>query len=66
MNREEALHIFSHSEEIVSASEVNASIERMAAAIRAQHPYQVPELLALPVSRGLDAYLSWLEDEVRG
>jgi hypoxanthine phosphoribosyltransferase len=33
MNREEALHIFRHSEEIVSAAEVTASIDRMAVAI---------------------------------
>ena len=36
MNREEALHIFSHSEEIVTADEVNASIGKMAAAIKAE------------------------------
>ncbi|MCA9530856.1 MAG: divalent-cation tolerance protein CutA [Myxococcales bacterium] len=24
------------------------------------HPYAVPELLALPVERGLEAYVSWL------
>ena len=35
-------------------------------AVRAQHPYQVPELLALPVSEGLDVYLSWLASEVVG
>ncbi|HKR47253.1 MAG TPA: hypoxanthine-guanine phosphoribosyltransferase, partial [Paraburkholderia sp.] len=34
MNREEALHIFRHSEEIVSEGDVNASIGRMAEAIR--------------------------------
>jgi hypoxanthine phosphoribosyltransferase len=33
MNREEALHIFSHSEEIVTEAEVTASIGRMAKAI---------------------------------
>jgi periplasmic divalent cation tolerance protein len=35
-------------------------------AVRAKHPYQVPELLALPVARGLDRYLAWLEAEVAG
>lgn len=29
-------------------------------AIRAQHPYEVPEILAVPVSAGLEAYLAWL------
>ena len=47
MNREEALHIFQHSEEIVSASEVNASIERMAKAIRAQIGEDFPLLLSV-------------------
>ena len=36
----------------------------VAAVVRAQHPYEVPELLALPVERGLAAYLDWLEHEV--
>jgi periplasmic divalent cation tolerance protein len=38
--------------------------EALAAAVREHHPYDVPELLALPVNRGLDLYLSWLASEV--
>jgi periplasmic divalent cation tolerance protein len=38
--------------------------EALVAAIRELHPYEVPELLALPVDRGLDSYLSWLTSEV--
>jgi periplasmic divalent cation tolerance protein len=38
--------------------------EALAAAVRKHHPYEVPELLALPVDRGLDLYLSWLASEV--
>jgi periplasmic divalent cation tolerance protein len=40
--------------------------EALAAAVRARHPYEVPELLALPVERGLDRYLGWLTSEVTG
>lgn len=40
--------------------------EALVAAIRTLHPYEVPELLALPVDRGLDRYLSWLASEVVG
>lgn len=29
-------------------------------AIRELHPYEVPEILALPVAAGLPAYLAWL------
>ena len=33
--------------------------------ILAEHPYETPEVLALPVSRGSRAYLDWLAGEVR-
>jgi periplasmic divalent cation tolerance protein len=33
-------------------------------AVTRHHPYQVPELLALPVTHGLEPYLSWLASEV--
>lgn len=32
----------------------------LAAAIHAHHPYEVPELIAVPISYGLPAYLAWL------
>jgi len=38
--------------------------EALCAAVRERHPYRVPELLALPVERGLDRYLAWLGSEV--
>jgi periplasmic divalent cation tolerance protein len=38
--------------------------DALCAAVRERHPYEVPELLALPVARGLDRYLSWLASEV--
>ena len=35
------------------------------AAIRAAHSYDVPEILALPVVAGSDAYLGWVDAEVK-
>ncbi len=32
-------------------------------AIEADHPYDVPEIIALPVADGLPAYLEWLTKE---
>ena len=29
------------------------------------HPYDVPEIIALDISRGLPAYLNWLEQSVQ-
>jgi periplasmic divalent cation tolerance protein len=31
--------------------------------VRAQHPYDVPELIAIPITHGLPAYLGWLAKE---
>ncbi|NRO97170.1 hypoxanthine-guanine phosphoribosyltransferase [Paraburkholderia sp. NMBU_R16] len=47
MNREEAFHIFSHSEEIVPADEVSASIARMAEEMRAQMSDDFPLVLSV-------------------
>lgn len=33
------------------------------AAIRERHPYEVPEIIALPIAQGLPAYLNWLAAE---
>ncbi len=37
----------------------------LAAALPALHPYEVPELIALPVVGGHGPYLRWLRDETR-
>ncbi len=36
---------------------------RVEAIVRAQHPYELPELIALPITNGLPAYLDWLVTE---
>ncbi|HEX9182334.1 MAG TPA: divalent-cation tolerance protein CutA [Burkholderiales bacterium] len=33
------------------------------AAIRAAHPYELPEIIAVPIERGLPAYLDWVAAE---
>lgn len=33
------------------------------AAIRARHPYELPEIIAVPVVRGLPEYLAWVDSE---
>ena len=33
------------------------------AALRAQHPYELPEIVAVPVARGLQSYLDWVSAE---
>ena len=41
-----------------------ALYDRIESAIRRLHPYEVPEILALPVAAGSPSYLAWIEGEV--
>lgn len=47
---------------IKSSDERYAELE---AAIRARHPYSLPEIIAWPIARGLPQYLEWVEGETR-
>lgn len=42
-----------------------ARLPALEARIRAEHPYQVPEIVAVPIVAGDPAYLAWIEDGVR-
>jgi periplasmic divalent cation tolerance protein len=40
--------------------------QRLIPAVKAAHPYEVPEIIALPVVGGSRAYLEWIEQETGG
>jgi periplasmic divalent cation tolerance protein len=42
-----------------------ARLPALEARIRAEHPYQVPEIVAVPIVAGDPAYLAWIDDGVR-
>ena len=47
---------------------IKTTAERYAAleqAIRAAHPYELPEIVAVPIERVLAPYLDWVESETR-
>lgn len=57
---------------IETASEVPLLIKttrtayaRLEEIIRAHHPYELPEIIAVPVGAGLDGYLQWVAEETR-
>src|ERR1035438_9723045 len=54
---EEFLLIVKTSRDLFGA--LRAEIEKI-------HPYEMPELLALPVVAGAENYLSWLQSNLRG
>jgi len=47
---------------IKTTAERYAALER---ALREGHPYELPEIIAVPIDRGLPEYLSWVETETR-
>ncbi|MDY0887386.1 divalent cation tolerance protein CutA [Kosakonia sp. CFBP8986] len=42
-----------------------AHLDDLFACLKSHHPYQTPELLALPVSHGEHDYLTWLNASLR-
>ena len=34
-------------------------------ALRSEHPYELPEIIAVPIERGLPAYLQWVAAETK-
>ena len=64
--------VYRWKESIESADEIPLMIKTTEArypaletAIRERHPYELPEIIAFPIERGLPGYLDWLVDETR-
>ncbi|MHB8667146.1 MAG: divalent-cation tolerance protein CutA [Burkholderiales bacterium] len=47
---------------IKTAQDRYAEVEAL---IRANHPYELPEIIAVPITRGLPAYMQWIAAETR-
>jgi periplasmic divalent cation tolerance protein len=47
---------------IKTTAERYAEMERE---LRAGHPYELPEIIAVPIERGLPAYLDWVAAETK-
>lgn len=43
-----------------------ARLAALTARIRSLHPYELPEVVAVPVMGGLEAYLAWVRESVSG
>jgi len=63
--------VFEWQQQVVSETEVILLIKTRAQhysdieqLILQQHPYQVPELIAIPITTGLPKYLAWLDEVV--
>ena len=53
----------SEPEHLLIAKTTGEKADEVIAAIKAHHPYEVPEIIALPVSNGYLPYLEWVHQE---
>lgn len=52
-------------EQLLVVKTTAAALELLQERLVALHPYDVPEVVALPISSGLPAYLGWVIDSVQ-
>ena len=52
-------------ETLVLAKSAQRLFTTLCDAVKSLHSYEVPEILALPVEAGLEAYLGWMDGELR-
>ncbi|HTN94080.1 MAG TPA: divalent-cation tolerance protein CutA [Gallionella sp.] len=64
------ISIYRWNNDIETATEVpllikttRAAYPRLEKLIREAHPYELPEIIAVPVTAGLPAYLDWVDGE---
>lgn len=52
-------------EHLLLIKTLHTSYAQVEAAIQANHPYQTPEIIALPIAAGATDYLAWLAQAVK-
>lgn len=53
-------HLEQEDEVLLLVKTTRARFAGLQAAIRALHPHEVPEIIALPITAGAEAYLKWV------
>jgi periplasmic divalent cation tolerance protein len=56
--------VIQHDEEILLICKTRAELveEQLVPVVRSVHPYEVPEIIALPIFGGHGAYLNWIDE----
>ena len=47
-------------EHIVLIKTIESNYLKLESYIRSQHPYELPEIIATPITKGLEDYLTWM------
>jgi len=54
--------VHSDPEQLLLIKTSGARYPALQAAIQQRHPYELPEIIAVPIDQGLPAYLKWVEE----
>jgi periplasmic divalent cation tolerance protein len=52
--------VFSEAESLLFIKTERATYPELERRLRERHPYEVPEIVAMPIERGLPDYLQWI------
>ncbi|HXX54875.1 MAG TPA: divalent-cation tolerance protein CutA [Methanoregula sp.] len=58
--------IYDDGEDLLVIKTRSARLEKLIGGLRSIHPYEVPEIVVLPVIGGNPSYLDWVRGETRG
>ncbi len=58
--------IVTEAETLLLIKTTAAKFNPLAEIIQTIHPYEVPEIIALPISHGLPSYLQWMDQTLQG
>lgn len=50
---------------LLVAKSTAEKVDEIIAAVKSLHSYEVPEIIALPISAGFKPYLNWINESVR-
>lgn len=53
------------SEALLLVKTSDEKLDGLIARVKELHSYEIPEILALPIERGSQEYLKWLEESLR-
>ena len=53
-------------EDLLIVKTVESRLDVLIRRVKELHPYEVPEIIAVPVEKGLPEYLAWVEESTTG
>jgi periplasmic divalent cation tolerance protein len=56
--------IESTQEQLLLIKTTTENYDRLERTINELHPYELPEVIAIPIENGLESYLSWIDDSL--